>query len=181
MYKYLSEESIWRVPAFFHTLHPYSWSFPHRLSQFSVTLTSCHRKVQRTVHVPTGFHPCLWPDRRRMDPVSKPPFVLEPRSGSDEQMWKQCSHWGEAVTEAAITDSVDLAQQSQSAYCLSDICFTLYKIQTGLAASGAVIKLHIDSVAGLCLRTFTVTSRLCTSRINDWALELLFSADMLCT
>lgn len=24
MYKYLSEESIWRVPVFFRTLHPYS-------------------------------------------------------------------------------------------------------------------------------------------------------------
>lgn len=100
------------------------------VSRFPGTLTSCDQKVEQTVHVHAGLHP--WTDRRRKDLVSKPPFVLEPRGGSDEQMWKQCSHQGEAVTEAAITDSVDLGQQSQSAYCLCDICFSLYKIQMGL-------------------------------------------------
>lgn len=71
------------------------------------------------------------------------------------------------LTEAAITDRVDLAQRSQSAYCLSDICFTLYKTQTVHAAPRAVIKPHSDSVAGLCLRTFTVTSGLSASGIDD--------------
>lgn len=74
---------------------------------------------------------------------------------------------GEAVTEAAITDSVDSTQQSQSAYCLSDICFTLYKLQMELGASGTVNKLHIITVAWLCLRILTVTLVLCISWIND--------------
>lgn len=102
-----------------------------------------------------------------MDPVSKPTFVLEPGSGSGDQMRKQCCHLGVAVAGAAITDSVASAQQSQSANCLSDICFTLYKLQMALAASGTVIKLHITTMAGLCLRVFAVKPVLCTSWIND--------------
>lgn len=82
-----------------------------------------------------------------MDLVSKSPFVLEPRSGSNEQMLNQHSHSAEAVTEAAITDRVDLAQRSKPVYCLCDICFKLYKTQT--AGYGAVIKPHSDSMAGL--------------------------------
>lgn len=42
-----------------------------------------------------------------------------------------------------ITDSVDPTKQSQSGYCLCDICFALYKMQMAVGASGAVIKLHI--------------------------------------
>ncbi len=86
--------------------------------------------------------------------------------------WKR---WPDAKTmlslrrsrSRAITDSVESARQSQSAYCLSDICFTLYKLQMALAASGKVIKLYITTMAGLCLRIFAVTSVLCTSWIND--------------
>lgn len=68
----------------------------------------------------------------------------------------------------AVTDSVDSTQQSQSAYCLSDICFALYKLQIGLGAFGTVIKLDITTMAGLCLCVFTVTLVLCTSgKIDD--------------
>lgn len=119
-------------------------------------------------------------NRRRMDPVSKAPFVLEPGSGSGEQMWKQCSHWGEAVTEVAITDRADSTQQSQSAYCLSDICFALYTVQMGPTASGSLITLHITSVAAVCLHNLTVTALLCTSCIHDWP-QVLLLGDVLYT
>lgn len=109
-------------PAFFHTWHPHSLliCFSRSLSVLSLPLLAAIQKciVHRTL---VSIHPCLRPDGRRVDPVSKPTFVLEPGSGSGDQMWKQCSHL--AITEAAITDKVDSAKQSKSAYCLSDICF----------------------------------------------------------
>ena len=67
----------------------------------------------------------------------------------------------------AITDSVDLTQRSQSAYCLSDICFTLYKVQMGFGAFGTMIKLHTTTMEGLCLSVFTVSLVLCTSGKSD--------------
>lgn len=62
-----------------------------------------------------------------------------------------------------ITDSVDLTKQSQSGYCLCDICFALYKMQMAVGASGTVITLNIITKEELCLLIFTVTLTLCTS------------------
>lgn len=62
-----------------------------------------------------------------------------------------------------ITDSVDSTKQSQSGYCLGEICFALYKMQMAVGASGTVIKLHIITKEELCLHIFTVTLLLCIS------------------
>lgn len=60
-YKYLSEESIWRVPAFFHVLHPYLvhlvLSGSHSSRVHLLEHTYLHRKIQQTVRVHTGLHP----------------------------------------------------------------------------------------------------------------------------
>lgn len=128
---------MWRIH-----LEEYLGSFPLGSHTVDLFLTLSHISflpfavIQKYIvlYMDTGFQPSD-SIQELMDPVSKhTTFVLEPGSGSGDQMQKQCSHWGDAVTEAAITESVDSTQHSQSAYCLGDICFSLYKLQMALGA-----------------------------------------------
>lgn len=62
---------------------------------------------------------------------------------------------------AGISDSEG---SSQSAHCHPDVCFTSYKTNTAECSSDQVDN---ESKAGLCLRTFTVRSRLSAPQMKD--------------
>lgn len=94
MYLFIcEEESIWRVPAFSHTvgltLFPLSLTVTTESSKRTLVLLSVHR---------------LWLDSRWKGPLSNPTLVMEPVSGKSEQMQKQCGHLGRSSRAAVVTD-----------------------------------------------------------------------------
>lgn len=88
---------------------------------------------------------------------------------------------GEAAAATAIADSAGSTQRSQSAYCLGDICFTLYRLQMGLGTSGTVIKLHITTMTGVVF-TYPRCKIISVYFWNKWwSWVSLLSADTSCT
>lgn len=146
-------------------------SVSHFLSHSYMCIFCLLAVIEKYITVRSRCFPsiCAWDQSGDgTDLVSKPTFVLEPESGSSDQMRKQCSHWGGKLQRQLLSLIVQTRPSRVSLLTVS-VTSALHctNCRWDFCASGAVIKLHISAVTGFCLRICAVKSSLCTSGISD--------------